>query len=299
MYISNSTVPRENRVHGDSMFPLASYWHSTLPGEPALDCHWHEEAEFLIVLKGQTLFQIGTDYFPVQAGEAVFVHGGDIHAGHPLGDQGCSFYAVVFNMKWLKSGLFDRLHQDYIQPLLEERRSLPVHYVPVGPFGSAVIEHLHALRLDAESSRTGYELSMKARLYLILAEIAGGSHWTERHAGTHQHTNQLESLKKVLAYIEDHYQDRIYLHELAQIAHMGEAQFCRFFKKLVRKTPISYINSYRVRRAAALLEQGDRKLLDIAMEVGFENPSYFNRRFKEEMRCTPAEYRKSIQNPNW
>ncbi len=295
MHINPLNVPRENRTHGDPLFPLASYWHAAPAGETVVDCHWHEEAEFLVVLKGQTLFQIGTSSFPVRAGEAVFVHGGDIHAGHPLGDSECSIFAIVFDMRWLGSGLLDRLHHDYIAPLLEDRRSLPQHYTPVSTVGAAVLQALAALREDAASTRPGFELAIKARLYLILAEIASSGHWSERHMVTDQEVHRLESLKRVLAYIETHYQSRIYLHELAQLAHMGEAQFCRFFKKLVHKSPIAYINSYRVKRAAVLLQQRDRKLLDIAMEVGFDNPSYFTKRFKEELRCTPAEFRKRLQ----
>jgi AraC-like DNA-binding protein len=45
-----------------------------------------------------------------------------------------------------------------------------------------------------------------------------------------------------------------------------------------------------VSQAADMLRESDRKILDIAMEVGFENASYFIVKFKKYMRCTPHEW---------
>jgi predicted Rossmann fold flavoprotein len=72
-----------------------------------------------------------------------------------------------------------------------------------------------------------------------------------------------------------------------------EGHFCRFFKRLVRKTPVEYINYYRVNRAVKLLENEDAKIIEIAMDVGFDSFSYFISMFKRYMKCTPSQYRKS------
>jgi len=290
-------VPRENRSHGDAAFPIASYHYTAKPGEPVIDCHWHEEAEFVVVLEGAMLLQIGTTCYPLRKGEAAFVHGGDIHAGHPYGNDGCSFWAVVFDMGMLASRPGDRLPLLYLAPLLESRRSLPGTYTQADPCESGVLQLLRELRADLDRRGPGVELAVKARLYMILSEIAAARRWIDRPDAAGLESRQLEQLKTVLSYIEAHYQDKIYLRHLADLAHMGESQFCRFFKKLVRKTPVEYINSFRIRKAAELLELGSRKLLDISLEVGFENPSYFIKRFRQEMGCTPAEYRKTRQQP--
>jgi AraC-like DNA-binding protein len=61
---------------------------------------------------------------------------------------------------------------------------------------------------------------------------------------------------------------------------------------MTRKTPVDYINSYRIRQAAALLQQSDRKISDIAMDAGFDNVSYFIKVFRKAMKCSPSEFRK-------
>ncbi|MNO04942.1 Regulatory protein SoxS [compost metagenome] len=73
---------------------------------------------------------------------------------------------------------------------------------------------------------------------------------------------------------------------------MSEGQFCRFFKSMTRQTPMDYVNSYRIRQAAEMLRVEDRKISDIALEVGFDNISYFIRVFRKMMKCSPSAFRK-------
>lgn len=284
---------KEDRKHGNESFPIAPYWMAYGPGEHVLNCHWHEEAEFLYVMEGATLFQIGTGYYPVNAGEAVFIHGGDIHAGYPLGNDGCKFFAVVFDMNLLRSGMNDIVQSDYILPLLEGRRSLPPLFNGDVPWQKAVLSSLNGIVQAFEKGKQGYELFVKAHLYLILSEIASGNHWMVRNPADRSDLHKIDRLKTVLSYIANCYNRKIRIKEMASMICMSEGHFCRFFKSLVRKTPIDYINSYRVEKAAQLLEHNDRKIIDIAMEVGFDNLSYFIKKFKEHMDCTPSEYRKS------
>jgi AraC-like DNA-binding protein len=285
-----ATVEKPGSV--ESPFPLAAAWVHAEPEAQVIDCHWHGEAEFLLVLEGQTLFQIGPELFPVREGEAVFVHGGDIHAGYPLGTNGCRIFSVVFDMNLLGSASPDRLQEEYVLPLLEGRRTLPARYTGDEAWSRNVLAELHGLCRELEEKRKGYELAVKAHLFRILAEIAAENRWASRKPESDEDDFDLQLLKRVLSHIEQNYSRRIYIRELAKMGHMADAQFCRFFKRWVRRTPTEYINSYRVKKAAELLRQSDRKLSDIAREVGFDHPSYFIRRFRAELRCTPAIYRR-------
>ncbi|MOA36125.1 TCP pilus virulence regulatory protein [compost metagenome] len=62
---------------------------------------------------------------------------------------------------------------------------------------------------------------------------------------------------------------------------------------------MDYINSYRIRQAIELLRQPDRKISDIALEVGYDNISYFIRVFRKVMNCSPSEFRKKLQEQIW
>jgi AraC-like DNA-binding protein len=62
---------------------------------------------------------------------------------------------------------------------------------------------------------------------------------------------------------------------------------------LTGKTPIEFIRSVRLKRAAQLLEKHQFTVSEIAYEVGFNNPKYFSRYFKAEFGVLPSAYQKS------
>lgn len=289
---SAAQAAKENRVHGEALFPVAAYLHRARPGEMPIYAHWHEEAEFLMLLEGELALQIGTSLHPLKKGEAAFVPGGEIHAGHPRGDRGCAFFALVFRMDWLRGGALDRVQSEYLAGLLDGSCTLPAHYDGAEAWSASVLRQLSAIRDALAARKPGYELEVKARLLLILASVAGGPGWRARHRGRPQDRQRMELLKAVITHIETRYTDKIYLRELAELAGMSESRFSQFFKKTMRLSPMAYINRLRVEKAAELLRETDRKLLDIALEVGFGHPGYFIRRFRELTGMTPAEYRK-------
>src|SRR5690606_19381370 len=229
---------------------------------------------------------------PVKAGEAVYVPGGEIHAGHPRGEAGCRFFALVFRMDWLRSGTLDRVQSDYLAGLLDGRCSLPAHYDGAEPWSAAVLDELSAIRRALAARKPGYELEVKARLYLILAAVAGGPGWIARHRARPRDRQRLEALKAVIARIATRCTGKIRLRELAELMGMSDSRFSRYFKQTMHQSPLAYMHRLRVEKAAELLRETDRNILDIALELGFEHPGYFIRRFREQTGMTPAEYRR-------
>ncbi|TDQ36443.1 helix-turn-helix transcriptional regulator [Aureibacillus halotolerans] len=283
-------IPIENRQHGNLSFPAALYeWKWTLE-ERSVGLHWHKEAEFFYVEQGTARFQIGKNTFSLNEGEAAFVHGGEVHAAHEVGASDCTFFAFVFDLSLLQ-GLPTTIHTQYIAPLIAGERTLPAHITSDLPYGKAVLKTLRKLKAAFVNQADGYDLECTAHLMYVLSQVAKDGGFVQRgHANAEQ--GKLEQLKAVMLFIEEQFARRIKLSELADIAHMSEAHFCRFFKAIVKQTPMQYVNHVRVQHAANLLRTTERKTLAVAMESGFENLSYFNRKFKEMMGDSPAEYRR-------
>ena len=70
----------------------------------------------------------------------------------------------------------------------------------------------------------------------------------------------------------------------------------RLFKRIQHDSPIHYLIQYRIEKACELLKNTTLSVLDISLEVGFTNVSYFIRQFKEYKKTTPLRYRKSFQS---
>ena len=99
-------------------------------------------------------------------------------------------------------------------------------------------------------------------------------------------------INKVCLYIQDHFMGKISLKEVADLIHLTESNFCKFFKKATGKTYSDYINEMRINEAARLLLQTEKTINQISYECGFETLSYFNRVFLNKKRKTPSTFRK-------
>lgn len=285
---------KESRSHGDDRLPFGQYSFNYGPGEHVIDCHWHEEAEIFYCTQGETLFQVDTDYFPVRAGEAVFIDGGDIHAAHPLGDAGCSFSSFVFNTNFLASAHYDAVQENMILPFQERKVTFPRHINANDEGGAQLLGHITAMINSYNAQRAGYEGAIKGHLYLMLSEIVDSNIACNRTINNRLQSSKIERLKTVILYIQQNYSSQVRLSQLAALIPMSEGQFCRFFKSMTRQTPMDYINSYRIRQATDLLRDPERKISDVALEVGYDNISYFIRVFRKTMNCSPSEFRKTM-----
>lgn len=281
---------RENRSHGDDRFPLMVYRMDIGPGEPVLECHWHDEAEFFYVSQGEVLFQADTDYFPLRAGEAAFVDGGDIHAAYSPDGSPCTFFAIVFDVRLLDGLSYDAVQENSVIPFRERTRTFPRHIRPDSEWERSLLDSVRTIVWAYQSGQPGFRTAIKGHLYLMLAPLAGDGHSVNRSVEASAGA-RTDRLKSVLLHIQEHYGRPIRISELAGLIPMSESQFCRFFKTMTRQTPVEYLNAYRIKRAVELLRRTDRKISDIALEVGFDHISYFIKVFQKHMKATPSEFR--------
>lgn len=98
----------------------------------------------------------------------------------------------------------------------------------------------------------------------------------------------------VLAYLVEHFRDKVSLSEAASLAHMTPQAFCKYFKKVTRKTFMDMVMDYRINYATQQLVQTDKPVSDIAFESGFTDVSFFHRTFKRRTTLSPLRYRRQF-----
>jgi transcriptional regulator GlxA family with amidase domain len=103
-----------------------------------------------------------------------------------------------------------------------------------------------------------------------------------------------DPIRKAVVYLNDHLSEDVSIERLAAIANYSPAQFRRLFTRLMGQSPSAYIANIRINNAKVLLKTTDKRISDIAVEVGFFDHSHFIRTFRKLVGATPAEYRKSL-----
>ncbi|CAM3831458.1 helix-turn-helix transcriptional regulator [Marinicrinis lubricantis] len=291
----NREMLKENRVHGDPMYPVSVYPITEIEGPMILDPHWHDEMEFLLVTEGKALFQIDMAHYELHAGQAVFINSGELHAGFPIEDASCSFTAVVFHPELLGSSSYDVMQKKYVDPLLKKQVFPPTLISNEQPWELEVLQLLKQIIADNSAESPAYEFSTKARLLLMMAQLFSQAPSAPPRKNYAADSYKLERIKSVIDYVHQHFDEPLRLKDLAEQVNMSEGHFCRFFKQMMKKSPVEYMNHYRTQKAARLLENSDKKIVEIAMDVGFDNLSYFITVFKQFVGCTPSQYRKQVQ----
>jgi AraC-like DNA-binding protein len=288
-------ILRENRLHGTPQFPLAIYEQERAAGDKILDNHWHEEAEFLWLVSGQAVFQIGLATFELHAGEGIYIPSGEVHGGYSLDNSPCKYRAIVFQMDWLTDAK-DGSSLQYLQPLHRGTAIIPSLYRESVAWGDLVLRHLAQIYRNYESEDAAKELRIKAGLYLLFADLLSHGQWTRRDPAHAVDTQTVDRLKSVVAYMEENCGQALTVSQLAAVAGMSSGHFTRVFKSFMRKTPMEYVNHYRIRQAAYLLQTANLTVAEAAMDVGLTHFSYFSKLFKSIYNCTPSEFRKKLRS---
>ncbi|MFC4775523.1 AraC family transcriptional regulator [Paenibacillus sp. GCM10023252] len=261
--------------------------------ESLMDCHWHPEAEWFFVMEGELLFQVDTECFRVAAGEAVFLDGGEVHAAYSISGTACAYCSIVFNPSMLTCSIPDLIEQTIVSPLQQRKRTFPRHVKGIHPWEQQIVHFIRLIMEADESKNTCYEAAIKGYLFLMLPILAADGCSVNRSQPQPAEQDKMLRLKQVIQHMQLHYTRTIRSAELAELVRMSEGQFCRFFKSMTRKTPIEYLNAYRVMRAAELLRGSSRKISDIAADVGFDHNSYFVRVFRKATGYSPTQFRKA------
>ncbi|WMJ86567.1 AraC family transcriptional regulator [Anaerocolumna sp. MB42-C2] len=284
------------RVTHKTQFRAISFHHtvSNPKTELVLYLHWHSEAEFLFLEKGEAIFKIEEQEFYLHAGEAIFIPPDLLHSAKGINESGCEFYAIVFSLSYLFDSCANPQFTRYLQPVINYGTRCTLHLIPGVPWQKDILEMLKRMYEESHKVPEYWELQMYGMLLTVWQGL-----YNNYLSGfeTDCHYKKLsEQLSETLRYIHDSYGEDISLNELAALSNMSEGQFCRLFKKLTGFTPFGYLNRYRIIKSCKYLTGTNKKITEIAALCGFNNISYYNREFIRYIRITPSAYRKGNLN---
>lgn len=293
---------KEIRPHGTKSFPCAIYRTRSVRKGTLVKHHWHDEVEILYFSGGDFRLEINMEQFPVHSECLYFINPGELHS-ISVEAAGCYEDAVVFSPGILSFDSCDTAQMQLIQPIQKGRMLFPRRIFPGHPAFASIqnsfteIMHSFGYLFPEESSADSgavtddltNQLYIKSSLLRILATLSGCRMFTPTEKNSDK---RVEDIKTVLTYIRENYKEKIYVSDLAELVSLNEQYFCRFFKKAIGRSPISYVNEYRIKQSLRLLEETDLPVMDVCLECGYNNLGNFLREFRKQTGTTPLQYRK-------
>lgn len=98
-------------------------------------------------------------------------------------------------------------------------------------------------------------------------------------------------MKVVYDHVLEHYQSDVRVGDVAAKLNLSESAFYKFIKRSTKKTYTQIVNEFRIHHACRLLMSTNRPIQAVCFDSGYNNVSYFNRKFKAIMQRSPREFR--------
>ena len=219
-------------------------------------------------------------------------------AGGPLPRQAQSFRTALSRAL---------LRQNYAEALAVQERAL------------RCLREERPTDLDAVKQLAADLTGALLRLTLNLAEEADRRiEETERQIRQSQEIGQLEAaveavfaplrarsaaepsysapVRQALDYLEAHYAEKVSLSGVAAMLSFSPEHFSRMFARETGMNFVTCLNNLRMKRAVELLEKTDKKVYEIAEEVGYSSVSYFSTAFKKSFGETPNHYQQAARH---
>ncbi|UZR99315.1 AraC family transcriptional regulator [Chondrinema litorale] len=105
-----------------------------------------------------------------------------------------------------------------------------------------------------------------------------------------------ERMNKIYELVSENYQRHISLEEVSELCQLSPPSFCRFFKKITRKSFVQFLTEYRIVKVQELMHQKRTGISSLMYECGFNEASYFSRQFKKITGKSPSAYRKLLED---
>ncbi len=169
--------------------------------------------------------------------------------------------------------------------LLKSEQLLPAVLYSPSDYFIATMERLLTVFESASDDKVSVLEEQHLIAILLIMMIGGGEKVNSKALCVNQ------SIRGAMRYILTDVSRRYTLAEVAEKSGFSPTHFSYLFHKEIGMTFKSWLESIRIEHAKRLLESGDMKVLEVAMECGFGSASHFIRAFRENTGVTPKAWR--------
>lgn len=256
--------------------------------------HYHSTYEIYYLLEGNRYHFIDRNIFFVQPGSLVFIAKNRIHKTSPA-EQHFHRRFLIEIEETVMEQWFTEMADGRLCSLFTDEMSIITLTAAQQTFLNTKLD---AIKQEASQKKEAYEEMIEYLLREILlfsfrikSENNAAHIYAKKLIGSE--TEKIRTVNRVAGYLADHYQESSSLDELASRFFTNKFYLTRIFKQVTGFTIREYLHIQRVQKAQEFLRSSLLPITEIALMVGFENVSYFEKIFRRYCMQSPREYRVS------
>ena len=254
--------------------------------------HFHPEYELTYIMDGYGKRYVGSHMEDFGPGDLVLLGPNLPHCWKLVGDTPelatASAIVVQFDGAFLGDDFFDKNELLHIKKLFQKSAcGISFH----SNTRTSVNHNLLAL------SKEKNHFKLLIGLLEVLQKLGTTNDYAlldQNMMVAERSVSEQERINPVFAYLVENFRQPVSLDVAAGIANMTTNAFCKYFKKITRKTFMETIIEYRLNYATQQLVQTDKPISEISFDSGFGDVSHFYKTFKTKMHLSPLNYRKKF-----
>ena len=276
MQIITNQFQKELKQHGNEQFPfLVSYQKLSEYESGSFMWHWHPEIEITYVQKGTMCYKVNHMVYHLKEGDIVFNNSGALHSGTMENQKDCAYIPVTFDSRLIYGFFQSTVNSKYVDPVIQDSMLPAICIDQSEPWHKPFREYLlRIIDLD-EKKPDFYELDITICLQSMWRLLL--EHITYEPQASRENSLEYDRIKKILSYIEENYQNKITLNDIAGHIHLCESECTRLFKRHMNTTLFAFLQEYRIERSLSfcrLTSLSARWLTRLAFQIQIIIPKF-------------------------
>lgn len=283
--IRNDQMEEIEGLHNE--YPYA--YHHVALSHTLVPWHWHEALEFNYVVSGEVKVFTTDQALVFGKNEGFFINSNVLIS--MVNAKDCVMDSHLFHPILLAGHFKSVFETKYLQPVTQNKH---LELLPIRGNTQNQRNLLQKLRQLAQlQQKADVEFQTRNLLsdiwLLLLQEVND----FQQNKPVSVLRNQ-DRILTMLAFIKEHYPEKLTLEEIATAAAVSPRECLRCFRSSIQQSPMDYLTEYRINMARKLLESTDFTVTEISLRTGFGSPAYFSKQFKNHTGKTPLTFRKEF-----
>ena len=233
------------------------------------EANWHENLEIQICIDGEGFVILDGVKKSIRTNDVVIVNSQVIH--YTGTDTRLNYACLIIDSDFCKNADIDSSALTF-EALFSDCDFLSLY----NDFREAFLNTADVCRVAR----------LKRQLLDILIHLR--EHHTVSLSASVVRKASFQTTQEAIKYIRNHYSEKLYLDDVANLLLTNKYSLAHTFKKITGQTMVSYLNSYRCKKAAELIRDG-KNVSEAAELCGFNNMSFFTKTFRRYLGYLPSK----------